>query len=47
MKVRGIAAGAVAACAVAWGAVRFRQWHLRWGATDEEVASVSAWRRDV
>jgi hypothetical protein len=38
VRVRGVAAGALAACAVACAAVRFRRWHLRWGATDEELA---------
>jgi hypothetical protein len=33
-----IAAGALAGGVAAWGAVRYRRWHLRWGATDEELA---------
>jgi hypothetical protein len=37
-NVRGITAGALAACVAALGVVRFRRWHLRWGATDEELA---------
>jgi hypothetical protein len=39
VRVQGIAVGALAACAAAYAAVRIRRWHLRWGATDDEVAS--------
>jgi hypothetical protein len=38
MKVRGIAVEALAGGVAAYAAVRYRRWHLRWGATDEELA---------
>jgi Polyketide cyclase / dehydrase and lipid transport len=38
MKLRGVTAGALAAASAAYTAVRYRRWHLRWGATDDELA---------
>ena len=38
MTLRRVAAGALAAGLAAYAAVRYRRWHLRWGATDDELA---------
>jgi hypothetical protein len=38
VKVRRIAVGALAGGVAAYTAVRYRRWHLRWGATDDELA---------
>jgi hypothetical protein len=38
VKVRRIAVGALAGGVAAYAAVRYRRWHLRWGATDDELA---------
>jgi hypothetical protein len=38
VNVRGLAAGVLAAGVPAYAAVRYRRWHLRWGATDDELA---------
>ena len=38
-RVRGLVFGAGAVAAGSWGFVRYRAWHLRWGATDAEVAA--------
>jgi hypothetical protein len=37
MHRRGVTAGTLAAGFAGWGAVRYRRWHLRWGATDDEL----------
>jgi polyketide cyclase/dehydrase/lipid transport protein len=37
MHLRGVTAGALAAGVAASAAVRYRRWHLRWGATDQEL----------
>lgn len=37
MNLRGVTAGALAAGFAAYAAVRYRRWHLRWGATDGEL----------
>ena len=38
MNLRGVTAGVLAAGVAGWAAVRYRRWHLRWGATDDELA---------
>jgi hypothetical protein len=38
VKVRRIAVGALAGGVAAYAVVRYRRWHLRWGATDDELA---------
>jgi hypothetical protein len=37
VNVRGLVAGVLAAGVAAYAAVRYRRWHLRWGATDDEL----------
>ena len=38
MNRRGVTAGALVAGFAADAAVRYRRWHLQWGATDQELA---------
>ena len=38
MTLRRVTAGALAAGLAAYAAVRYRRWHLRWGATHDELA---------
>jgi hypothetical protein len=38
VKVQRIAVGALAGSVAAYAVVRYRRWHLRWGATDDELA---------